>query len=142
MTTNTRFAIAVHILTLLATSDDPLASPQLAGSVGANPVTIRKIITTLRDSDLVETVIGSTGGSILAQPADRITLQDVYLCMREEMMFGRFPDKPNPDCFVGRNIQSVLGNVLDDTEQQMIAPLAKTTIADLLGQIKSRETST
>ncbi len=142
MSANSRFVIAVHILTLLANSDEPLASPHMAGSVGVNPVTIRKVTMTLRDYGLVETMIGSAGGAILARPDFQITLQDVYLCVREDRIFGNFPEKPSPNCLIGRNIQHILENVLDDTERQMIAPLAEITIANLLEQVEKHEAST
>lgn len=139
MSANSRFVIATHILTLLASSDEALASPLLAGSIGVNPVTVRKVVMSLRDYGLVETVIGSSGGAILARSAAHLTLRDVYLCVREGTFFGNFPEKPNPDCIVGRNVQNILENIFDETERQMIAPLADITISDLVEQVKQRE---
>lgn len=139
MSTNSRFAIAIHVLTLLASSDEPLASPLLAGSVGVNPVTVRKVVMTLRDCGLVHTVIGSSGGATLARQADTVTLRDVYLCVRESTMFGNFPENPSPACLVGRNIQHILEDLIDETEKQMLVPLAEITIANLLEQVKTRE---
>ncbi|MBV9496028.1 MAG: Rrf2 family transcriptional regulator, partial [Acidobacteria bacterium] len=45
MTQSSRFATAVHILTLLAgENEEPLTSDYIAGSVNTNPVVIRRLL--------------------------------------------------------------------------------------------------
>lgn len=139
MTHDTRFVSAIHILTLLATSETPTPSPRIAGSIGVNPVTVRKLVVALREAGLVETAIGSSGGATLARPATEISLRDVYLAVREDSVFGGFPDRPSPDCQVGRNIGHVLDDLLEETERTMIAPLAAIRISDLLAQVRQRD---
>jgi len=141
MSANSRFVTATHILTLLANSDEPLPSPYMAGSIGVNPVTVRKVVMALRDSGLVDTVLGSAGGAVLGRKASHINLRDVYLAVRDDSLFGTFPDSPNPDCVVGRNIHHILVGILDETERRMIAPLADVTISDLVSQVRQRETA-
>ena len=139
MFSNSRFIIATHVLTLLAMVEEPMSSPWIAGSVGVNPVTVRKIVKTLRDAGLVETISGSAGGARLAKPSNTISLRDIYEVMHEGMVFGVFPDSPSPNCKVGRNMQGVLADIADDTEQNMIAPLADVSIASLLERVEMRE---
>lgn len=51
---NTRFATAVHIMTLLAKSPQEwLTSDWMAGSINVNPVIIRKEISVLREVGLI-----------------------------------------------------------------------------------------
>jgi DNA-binding IscR family transcriptional regulator len=45
MSTSSRFAVAVHVLTLMAWADEePLKSEQVAESVNTNPVVIRRML--------------------------------------------------------------------------------------------------
>ena len=54
MQTSSRFAVAVHILSLMAGADDePIKSDQMAGSVNTNPVVIRRILCSLSRAELV-----------------------------------------------------------------------------------------
>lgn len=139
MILDSRFVTAMHVLTLLASASEPLPSPRLAASIGVNPVTVRKVVASLRDHGMVETLLGSAGGARLARPAPEISLRDAYLSVREGTIFGAFPDHPNPHCLVGRNIQAILVDLLDETERAMIAPLAEISVADLLAQVRERD---
>ena len=68
----------VHVLALLASTDEPLSSSWIAQSVNTNPVVIRQVVGQLRDAGLVITTPGCTGGARLARDAAQITLDDVY----------------------------------------------------------------
>ncbi|WP_233340815.1 Rrf2 family transcriptional regulator [Streptococcus sp. 121] len=52
-----RFSIGVHILVLVArqNEEDMLTSESLAGSVGVNPVIVHKVMSQLRQADLIQT---------------------------------------------------------------------------------------
>ena len=139
MSTNSNFTVAVHILTLVAHHARPLSSAFIAGSVNTNPVTIRKLVAILREAKLVRTLPGSTGGTILARSPDAITLKDVYDLFREETLFGLYPDDPNPQCIVGRNLQFVLVNLFDDAEALLSAFLEKITLADMRDAVLKRD---
>jgi hypothetical protein len=47
-------------------------------------------------------------------------------------------EQPNPRCVVGRHIQDVLDAEFAAAQQALEESLAHTTIADILGQIRSR----
>jgi DNA-binding IclR family transcriptional regulator len=54
MSTNSRFAVAVHVLSLMAWSDEePLKSEQVAESVNTHPVVIRRMLVDLAQAGLV-----------------------------------------------------------------------------------------
>ena len=89
---NSRFAIAVHVLTFLALAgDEPTTSEYIAGSVNTNPVVIRRILSALRQAGLVTAQPGIGGGSSLARPAAEITLADVYRATEERDLFALHP---------------------------------------------------
>lgn len=61
---NTRFATAIHIMTLLAKSpQDWLSSEWIAGSININPAIVRKEISVLREGGLIVSKQGKEGGA-------------------------------------------------------------------------------
>lgn len=71
-----RFTIAVHVLTLIALNkgnETKLTSDFMAGSVGVNPVIIRKTLSQLKKADLISVQRG-TGGAALVKSPEEINL--------------------------------------------------------------------
>ena len=50
---DTKFSVALHILTMISESRETLSSQNLATSVGTNSSYIRKVITLLKNADLI-----------------------------------------------------------------------------------------
>ncbi|GAB3261325.1 Rrf2 family transcriptional regulator [Larkinella harenae] len=128
---NSRFSIAIHILTLLAVAEEEWVSSEfLAGSININPVLVRKEISNLRKFGLISSKEGKNGGSKLAKPAEQILLSDVYQAVRQSSLLGQNRNSPNPACPVGRQINGHLEHLFQDAENAMIARLHQTTLAD------------
>ena len=133
---NTRFAVAVHVLTLLEQSqDEPVTSEYLAGSVNTNPSLIRRLLSQLARAGLTTSQMGNGGGALLAKPAHTISLLDVYRAVDENRDVIPMHPAPNPSCVVGRNIQAVLETRFDEAERALERELARTTIAELSGAV-------
>jgi Rrf2 family protein len=137
MSSNSRFAVAVHILALLANAESgtPVTSDYIAASVNTSPVVIRRLLATLGDAGLVYTREGSQGGSELAVPAHDITLLQVYQAVDSGELFALHRNTPNPNCVVGRGIKAVLQDVTERAQTAMERELATTTIAQILKQV-------
>ena len=128
---NGRFAISVHILSLLATAEDEWASSEyLAGSININPVLVRKELGNLRAHKLVQSKEGKAGGSKLMKPSTEILMSDIYEAVRQKDLLGKGINLPNPACPVGRKINDHLDGLYEDSERALIASLAKTTLAE------------
>lgn len=139
---NTRFAVAVHILTFLQTKpNEPASSDLIAGSVGTNPALIRRLLGRLAAAGLTSSQMGAGGGALLARPGKTITLGDVYNAVNDDRDVLPVHETPNPRCEVGRNIKHVLEGRIEDAERAMLAELERTTIADLSGEVVRRERS-
>jgi Rrf2 family protein len=139
---NTRFAVAVHILTFLQSQpNEPASSDLIAGSVGTNPALIRRLLGSLATAGLTTSQMGSGGGALLARPAKTITLGDVYRAVSRDTSVLPVHATPNPRCDVGRNIKFVLEGHIEDAERAMLAELERTTIADLASEVGRRERS-
>lgn len=137
MSSSSRFAVATHILALLANAqaDEPVTSDYIAASVNTSPVVIRRLLAMLHEAGLVRTKEGSQGGAELAVPAPQITLLDVYRAVDEGELFTLHRNPPNPDCVVGRSIKRALKQVVDQAQMQMERELASVTIAELLNRV-------
>ena len=136
---NTRFAVAVHILTFLQTQGgEPATSELIASSVCTNASLIRRLLSQLARAGLTTSQMGTGGGALLARPADAITLLDVYRAVDEDGGVIPMHPSPNPKCPVGRNIQAVLSTRIDAAERALRDELAGTTIAELAGDVARR----
>ncbi len=137
MPSSSRFAVAVHILTLMAWSEDePLKSEQVAESVNTNPVVIRRMLCELAEAGLVVSQTGSAGGSRLAHKAEDISLLDVYTAVECRGVFSLHRQPPSRHCPVGVNIETVLGQVLKEVDAAVERVLAKMTIRDIVLRLR------
>ena len=136
MQSNTRFAVAIHVLTILAQSPkDPVTSQYMAGSVNTNPVVIRRLLASLRRAGLVTSCGGHGGGWMLAKGAGEISLRDVYAAVADGSLFALHTRQPNQRCPVGRNIQKSLTVHFMGASLAMQVELGRTTIADILNDV-------
>lgn len=137
MSTNSRFAVAVHVLSLMAWSgEEPLKSEQVAESVNTNPVVIRRMLLELADAGLVVSQTGSLGGSRLANDPAETTLLDVYRALEYGGVFSLHRQPPSRDCPVGVNIETVLGEVLSEVDSAVEQVLGKITIDDVVQRLR------
>jgi Rrf2 family protein len=142
MNVSTRFTVALHMLTLLASSNgEVLTSEFIAGSVNTNPVVIRRLLGLLRKSGFVSSQPGNGGGWILCRDADGITLAEVRHVVREGSPFSMHSQPPNPACPVGRNIQGALSGVYERAEQALEDELGQTTIGGLLQAVQAQQSA-
>ncbi|MFI5274118.1 MAG: Rrf2 family transcriptional regulator, partial [Ktedonobacterales bacterium] len=131
MSSNTRFAVAVHILTLLAQSHDdqaPATSEVIASSVNTNPVVIRRVLGALRRERLVTSQGGNGGGWRLADDPSAITLRDVYRAVAGEPLLQLHHRPPIPACAVGRHFQPALAGRFAAASYAVEADLARTSV--------------
>jgi len=137
MSTSSRFAVAVHVLSLMAWADDEtLKSEQVADSVNTNAVVIRRMLCELAESKLVVSQTGAMGGSRLAREPEQITLLDIYQAVESRGVFSLHRHPPNRDCPVGVNIGPVLNEVLDEVDAAVEKVLANITIKDVVSRLK------
>jgi Rrf2 family protein len=137
MSTNSRFAVAVHVMTLMAWADEQsLKSEQVAESVNTNPVVIRRMLCELAESKLVISQTGAMGGSKLARDPGQITLLDIYQAVESRGVFSLHRHPPNRHCPVGVNIGTVLNDVLDEVDSAVERVLANITIKDVVARLK------
>lgn len=131
-----RVSDAIHILVyidIFATSD--LASSTVAKSINANPSLVRRLMSQLREAELLVSHQGISKPS-LARPLSEITVFDIYKAVEPNGMFLHVDANTNGDCLVGGNIQAVLlakyQDIQNAAEQQMAQITLDTIVSDIL----------
>jgi Rrf2 family protein len=138
MLSNTHFAMATHVLSVLAyRKGELIGSEELAYSVGTNPSFLRGLIGQLRDAGLVETQPGKGGGARLARPASRVTLLDVYQATESGPAMRTHACDTSHECPVARNMEELLGEVAGRIEAVVEGELRRVTLGSLVaGHVK------
>lgn len=132
---NTRFATAIHIMTLLAKSPQEwLTSEWMAGSININPAVVRKEISVLREAGLITSRKGKEGGSQLSKGADSITISEIYSAVKNSEVLGKKNNNPNPVCSVGREINNHLNDLFVETDQLVVKFLGDKSLKQFTDQ--------
>ena len=138
MQITSKFTIAVHIITAIEYfgESETVTSNFLAGSVGVNPVIVRGVMSSLKESGIIMISQGKSGIT-LAKDLSDITFYDVYRAVDpidEEGLF-HFHENPNENCPVGRNIHLAMDDKLREIQTGMEDQMKKITIADVAAVI-------
>ena len=141
MQITSRFTIAIHIIAFVDYFGEEcqVTSRMMAGSINANPVIVRGLISYLNEAELIKSKRG-VKGIRLARPVSEISLFDVYKsvdCIEEEGMFC-FHKNPNEECPVGRNIQQILNPHLQDVQRKMEEKLKRISMEDIMNELRER----
>lgn len=138
MRTSCRFAMAVHVLAVLAYKEgERVTSSFLAGSVNTNPVIIRRLLLALQRAKLVDTCKGAGSGSRLNRAPRQISLAQVYRAVENAETFATPSRKPNADCPVGNCIIETLEQIFTSAQKAMEQDLAKQSLADVIEHVKA-----
>lgn len=142
MQISSRFTIGTHVLIMITLQGEKtkVTSDFLAGSVGVNPVIIRKTLSQLKKAGLIHVARG-TGGAELAKAADEISLLDIYQaveCLGSTGQLFGFHDNPNPACPIGHNIHNVLDGKLEEIQLAMEKEMAQISLEQVVKEAKMK----
>ena len=118
---------------------NPLNSDQIAGSVGTNASYIRKILSLLKKSGMIDSHRG-VSGYVLTTTPDQITLLRIYQAVMDEPQIHLLDihQNPNDQCVVGRHIRPMLTGMFEGIEEAFARELSKKTLADCIEAIRAR----
>jgi DNA-binding IscR family transcriptional regulator len=140
MQVSSKFTIAVHTLLCIKkfSSEYKVTSDFIAGSVGVNPVIIRRTLQALKRAGMIKVTTGTGGAEIAADPAV-ITLYDIYIASGSaDVSVFHFHEQPNPKCPVGKNIHKVLDSHLNDAQKAFENNLKKVKLSDLIHDLNKQ----
>jgi len=142
----TRFAVATHILLLLAHAERrravpgnvvaPVTSTRLANSIHTNPVVVRRITGKLARAGLIRVHRGP-GGAELARPPAEITLDDVWRAVHGEPapplvpLHARQPAR-RPEAV---SVHDLLAESFGRAERSFRQALRQTTLEELVERL-------
>ena len=133
MAANSRFAVAVHILMLLTRHPgESLSSARIAKSVNTNPVVVRRLLSKLCASQLVQCRLGKHGGASLRRAPRSISLADIYRAIETDGIFAQNARPENPNCEISCKMKRTLAKVFAQCESALARSLARTTLAELV----------
>lgn len=128
---DTKFSIALHILTYITETDKTVTSEILAESVGTNASHIRKIITMLKDADILDSRQGKRGITLRADP-ETLTLDIVYQAVYPDKELLHIHETANEACPVGANIKEALLPIFEESESSLLNSLHQKTLRGLI----------
>ena len=139
--TSLRFATAVHIMVLLAHGKADSAgraapSRELASSIGANAVVVRRIMASLSEAGLIHTRSGAQGGAWLARSPGKIRMSEIYAAVEYAPSHGSLP-QGNKDCPVGRAAPGIICGLVRSIDEAARTSLSKTTLAQLVKPVEA-----
>lgn len=127
---------AIHIMTVLAYGHpETISSNAIALGLRTNPGLVRRVLLKLADKGLVVSSKGKTGGHRLARPADKISLDEIYLAVKEGPLFGSFDKEPYPSCKVSCNIGPVLTDTYAGLEVGLLENMRNVKLSEVLSGI-------
>lgn len=132
-----QFSNAIHILAYIDILKETefLSSEMIATSVETNPTNVRKIMSKLKKSELIQTQVGKPRPT-LTRPPEEITLLDIYRSIEGHETIIQVDKKTNPNCIVGGNIQEALESKYEQIQQVVEAEMATITLLSIIETIQ------
>ncbi|MBF0777251.1 Rrf2 family transcriptional regulator [Streptococcus cuniculi] len=133
---DTKFSVALHILTMISESKEVLSSQALATSVGTNPSYIRKVIVLLKNAGLITSHQGKSGYQLSKSPKE-ISLLEIYYATQEvdHIHLFQMHQHANQECPVGQHIEGAVAPIFTSVEQQLEEALADQTLEQVIDRL-------
>lgn len=140
MKASTQFSDAVHIMAYLAIykNTNYLSSSRIAESVKTNPSNVRKIMSQLKNANLIKTANGQAN-PILVKAVDDITFYDIYESLDSEKSLFRIDTSTEQKCVIGGNIQEVLQEEYDALQKVAEEKMRDISLGDVLHKLAKLE---
>lgn len=134
---NTKFATAIHIMTILAKEPHQwFTSEWIAGSININPVIVRKELSILRKSGLVESKQGKEGGVRIVNKTEETDISEIYNAVKNSEVLGKKNQHPNPKCNIGKDINQNLNILFSETDDLIQQFLKNKKLSDFAKQFE------
>lgn len=133
---DTKFSVALHILTMISETTETLSSNALANSVGTNASYIRKVIALLKNAGLISSQQGKSGYKLTKSPA-KMSLLEIYYATQEVDRVHLFQvhQNTNLQCPVGKYIQGAVSPIFEDLEIQLSQKLGDQTLQNVIDNL-------
>lgn len=134
------FLIAIHALVYLGHCNTALNSDQLAENICVNPVRVRTVMKYFVDGGMVKTKRGQSGGYVLNQPLDDISLADIAQMLNYELLHNNwYTGDENACCQISAGIQGYIRGLIAVINIDINNLLKKITLKDVENAILKRD---
>lgn len=133
---DTKFSVALHILTMISESKEVLSSQLLATSVGTNASYIRKVILLLKNAGLITSHQGKSGYQLVKVPKE-MSLLEIYYATQEVDRINLFQihQNTNRTCPVGKYIEGAMSPIFASIERQLEKQLENQTLKHVIDNL-------
>ncbi|WP_027120156.1 Rrf2 family transcriptional regulator [[Mycoplasma] testudinis] len=138
MKVNSQYALAVHIMLMIAYfHDKKMTSELLAESAGCNPVIIRKTYAKLKSAKLLVTKSGK-GITKLALPPNKITMWDIFSAVeiKEVKDILKTYENKTTENSIGGEIRKLITMHFEKSFEKMKQRMSTITLNNLLEKLK------
>ncbi len=135
-----RLSTSVHILLAIYHFENKVkvTSTFLANSIQTNPVIVRNLLGKLQKAELVKVEAG-VGGAHLTKSPQELTFWDIFQAVEDKNKpIFKANDDTNPNCPVGRVVNSVLQPRIDEVQENFKASLENITLASLITDMDNK----
>lgn len=135
-----QFSDAIHVLAFIAIYQGHtiLSSDTIANSIETSAARVRKIMTALKNANLIKTTIGKPQPVLVKEP-QRISFSEIFKAISDETPLLQVDHKTNPACIVGGNIQEALEQKYTFLQEKVEQEMEHITLADVLTEIAKKE---
>lgn len=138
---STKYSDAIHILAYIHLfKGTDLSSDRIAQSVATNPAYVRRIMSDLKGTGLIDSQRGRPNPTLTRKPKD-ISLLDIYDSVEKDQHLLHTDKKTNPNCLIGGNIQTVLEDTYVLLQQKIAAEMATISLQSIIEGIQARSTT-
>ncbi|MDD3361965.1 MAG: Rrf2 family transcriptional regulator [Hespellia sp.] len=130
------FNIGVHALVYLNHKNCNLSSEELAGNICTNAARVRKVMSKLKKSGLVETKEGIAGGYRFSKEAKEVSLAKVAEALDVRFVGASWHSGDmDMECLVASGMSEIMDGIYQELDEQCRKKLESITIQDIDNQI-------
>ncbi|QWU13976.1 transcriptional regulator, BadM/Rrf2 family [Paenibacillus sophorae] len=127
-----RFGYGLQALIILASVEEQYSSAEMAEQIRCEPTALRKILSRMTDSGIIEVKQGRGGGYRLAKRPESITLVEVYRSVHEEEPLWDGMLETTENSLLGNKVRGSFDKLMTDIQLQVTRVLESYTLADMM----------
>src|SRR5574344_73809 len=126
------FVIAVHALELLAHKTISLSSEELSANICTNPTKIRKVMSKLKKSNLIQTKEGTKGGYLFVGNPKEISLAQISAALECHFITMNWKSgNLKKDCAIASGMTNAMETVTDALQSSCMEKLSTVMLSDI-----------
>jgi Rrf2 family protein len=138
MSQSTKLASATYILAYVARHEpEQVTTDSIARVLKDHPARVRQIVSALVKAGLLKSLRGAAGGIVLAKPAGKIDLRDVYAAIGETSPLSLVMRDDDPGRNYPCNVHPVMSRLLRNMEADALSRLAGVTLDKMINRRSS-----